>query len=167
MPWIVVRTQSRKEAWAKQNIERQNAECYVPRLSETEAMFPGYIFARTETGIWRFLQGTYGVMSIVMQGDGPAPLDPAEIALLRSLEREGFVELPEWHYAQDALFRAGDSVRVSEGPFIGLKGVVEGMSPHERVYVLLDMLGRKTPVELSTEALERVDPAQEARRNKR
>jgi hypothetical protein len=58
------------------------------------------------------------------------------IADLRSRERNGLVELPPTG------FHRGDTVRISRGFFVGQLAVFDGMRPHERVAVLLQLLGR-------------------------
>jgi transcriptional antiterminator NusG len=46
-------------------------------------------------------------------------------------------------------FRKGQSVRVTNGPFIDFVGVVDDISPDKgKVKVLLSLFGRETPVEL-------------------
>ena len=51
-------------------------------------------------------------------------------------------------------FRPGQKVRVKEGPFVGFEGVVlEFIPARERVRLLLDHLGRSTPLELDAAAL--------------
>jgi transcriptional antiterminator NusG len=46
-------------------------------------------------------------------------------------------------------FRKGQSVRVTDGPFIDFMGVVDDISVEKgKVKVLLSLFGRETPVEL-------------------
>ena len=46
-------------------------------------------------------------------------------------------------------FRQGQSVRVTDGPFIDFIGVVDEISPEKgKVKVLLSLFGRETPVEV-------------------
>ena len=47
----------------------------------------------------------------------------------------------------DRHVEAGDEVTIGEGPFAGMKAtVLRVMTPYQRVEVLLEMLGRVTPV---------------------
>ena len=50
-------------------------------------------------------------------------------------------------------FKVGDPVRVLEGAFCDCLGIYEGMSDHERVGILLDLLGRKVRVRIDAEAI--------------
>ena len=48
----------------------------------------------------------------------------------------------------------GDEVVIGAGPFMGMTAkVLRVMTPHQRVEVLLDMLGRVTPVVISPDVL--------------
>ncbi len=49
--------------------------------------------------------------------------------------------------------RVGDPVRVLEGACCDCLGIYEGMSDHERVGILLDLLGRKVRVRIDAEAI--------------
>lgn len=68
---------------------------------------------------------------------GRARVPDRVIEELRMRERNGFVELLE----PEPKLRPGARVKVVGGPFRGHLGLVVGMSPHERVVVLLSLLG--------------------------
>ena len=70
---------------------------------------------------------------------------------IKSRERGGLIELPR----RDGL-RPGEQVRVLQGPFAGHLGLYQGMRPHERVLVLLAVLGGQSRVELAKNAVEAV-----------
>ena len=59
------------------------------------------------------------------------------ISELRGRERNGLITLPP-----PPGFHRGDRVRITRGPFAGQLAVFDGMRPHERVAVLLQLLGR-------------------------
>ena len=62
-------------------------------------------------------------------------------ALKAREDESGFVKL-----ARRSAFSPGDKVRIIEGAFIDSLALVEGVSDHERVAILLDLLGRKVRV---------------------
>jgi transcription antitermination factor NusG len=66
-------------------------------------------------------------------------------------ERNGLIELPK-----APKLRMGDRVRVLHGPFASQLALFAGMRPHERVLVLLSLLGGQQRVEL---AQDNVEPA--------
>ena len=50
--------------------------------------------------------------------------------------------------------KPGDQVRILQGPFAGRLGLYAGMRPHERVLVLLALLGGQQRVELPKDDVE-------------
>jgi len=50
--------------------------------------------------------------------------------------------------------RSGDLVRVAEGPFENMLGRLLELADHERVYVLLELLGRSVRAEFAAAAVE-------------
>lgn len=150
--WYVVMTKPQRENWARENVLKQGAEPYLPRVSPTEVLFPSYMFVCT-TGAWRFLRGTFGVMDVVAFGESPAQVPHRDIAGIRALEGpDGFVQLPDWQHRQ-RLPRPGEEVEVRSGLFEGSRGLCEGMPGHDRVCLLLDLLGRRTRVTLDVRDL--------------
>lgn len=166
--WIVARTQHSREVWAAENIMRQKAEPYLPRVAErvqrgafvelrSKYLFPSYIFVKYVAGQWRFLLGTYGINSVVMgTGNLPALVADAEVAKLRKCEDPaGLIHLPNWLPVSPdpERFREGDGVLITAGPYKGYKGLHSGQSAKDREKILLEYLGRKTSVLIDPEAL--------------
>jgi len=81
-----------------------------------------------------------------MDGETPAKLADAIIDGLRKREHGGFIKLPP---PPSRIPKIGQSVRILTGSFTGHIGVYEGQSAHERICVLLDLLGRAVPTELA------------------
>jgi transcription antitermination factor NusG len=73
----------------------------------------------------------------VLDGVQPAKVPDKVIADLKRRERNGLVELP-----LPPGLRRGDQVRITRGVFAGQLALFDGMRPHERVAVLLQLLGR-------------------------
>jgi transcription antitermination factor NusG len=126
-------------------------ETYCPRTRRrsrgkmiVEPLFAGYIFVRVIENWWT-VRWTPGVTKLLMQCEKPAKLPNEFIDDLRSNERGGFIRLPPRQHPHVR----GAQVRVLTGQFRGLIGLYEGQSSREREIVLLDMLGRKVPVELA------------------
>lgn len=154
--WIVAVTKAQREDWAAENVARQGFEYYLPKTvseqKKLQCLFPRYLFVLT-TGPWRFLSGTFGITSVVLQGQNPAVLPHPIIAELKARENgAGYVQLPKL----PERFKNGDRVRVNQGMFSGYSGIYSDITPQERVRVLLDVLGRKTRVLISEEYLEAV-----------
>jgi transcriptional antiterminator RfaH len=126
---------------------KKTARSVVPRL-----LFPGYAFLLVVGGWWS-ARWSAGVVRLVMDGAQPARVPDAVIEDIRSREVCGLVELPK----RD-VFKAGDQVRIVAGAFAGHLGLYAGMRSHERVLVLLALLGGQQRVELAQDAVEVVQP---------
>lgn len=167
--WYCVRTRQKQEHIAAANLRQiGGVEVFNPRLRIrratqrgpvwfTEALFPSYIFARFELRP-RFneIRATSGVSTIVHFADRIPAIPEDVIAELRTLFAESETVV------QDATaLEPGQEVRVAAGAFRGLIGVVKQIMPAaQRVRVLLEILGRETSVEVSTEAIVPNDPAE-------
>lgn len=158
--WYVVQTQVNGEAKAAQNLLRQGYEIYLPRYLKrrrharkvdfaAKPLFPRYLFVAVDmaTQRWRSIQSTFGVARLISNGDEPATVPEGVVSALRSREDEkGFVKLKT-----EPDFAPGDKVRVLAGAFMDSAGLFNGMADHDRVSILLDMLGRKVRVLLDAD----------------
>jgi transcription antitermination factor NusG len=87
-----------------------------------------------------------------MDGMLPARVPDAVISEIRSRERGGFVELSKPHGLVP-----GTKVRLIAGPFCDQIGLLGALRAHERVLVLLNLLGGQQRVELARSAIEAVE----------
>lgn len=158
MAWFLVRSKPRQEALALTNLVRQGYESYLPMFAAEklvrrkptvvqEPMFARYLFVRLDTSgngqSWSPIRSTVGVSELVCFGSRPARVDAALIATLR--EREMAQQANP-----DALFAAGDSVRITEGAFAGLEAIYQMNDAEGRAMVLLDILSK--PVAMTIDA---------------
>jgi transcriptional antiterminator RfaH len=156
--WYVIYTKAASEAVAKVNLERQGYRVYLPRLLQPArnrgrwlerivALFPRYLFVQLETGQQALgpVRSTVGVASVVRFGTDYAIVPDRVIEALgaRADSQTGLHRL-----AGPRPFSPGTKVRVTAGAFDGLEGVFQRESAHERVIVLLEILGRGTPVRI-------------------
>ena len=151
--WACAQTEPQREAAAQHFLQLGGYTVYLPRLrvirlrrrrkvTVTPALFPSYLFVQI-TNDWWSARWCPGVMRLLTAGDAPMPVPDALIAEIRSRERGGLVELPK-----PPGLRAGDRVRILAGPFCGHLGLYAAMKPHERVEVLLQLLGAAQRVTL-------------------
>lgn len=158
--WYVVQSQANREARAAAELTRQGFEVCLPRYLRrvrharrttgvAAALFPGYLFVRLGSAQrWRSINGTIGVVRIVMAGERPAPL-PAGIVegLMQRRDAEGYIPL-----LTRPTLQAGELVRVTGGALAETLGLFEKVRDADRVAILLNLLGRKVRV-LVDEAL--------------
>ena len=158
--WYVVQTQVNGEVKAAANLRRQGYEIYLPRYLKrrhharkldfaVKPLFPRYMFVAIDmaTQRWRSVQSTFGVSRLVTNGDEPAPVPGGVISTLKAQEdAKGFVKLEA-----APPFARGDKVRVLAGTFMDAAGLFHGMADHDRVSILLQMLGRHVRVVLDAD----------------
>jgi transcriptional antiterminator RfaH len=158
--WAVVRAASNHERLAWDSVGRAGFETFVPRIRikagsqwRTQPLFGCYFFARV-IDQWRALERSVGVVSVVKFGTTPAPCPDEEIrALLGKSDRDGIIRLnahPTTSPRRE-LLTPGDPVAITDGPFVGLTGIYSGMTTRERELVLIDLLGKQTPVSISAD----------------
>src|SRR2546428_11422491 len=162
--WYVIHTYSGYENKVKTNLEHRISsmdmgdkifQVLVPTEEEIEIkngkrhpverkVFPGYVLVEMIMGddSWYVVRNTPGVTSFVGSGNKPTPLTDGEVrAILRQIK----LDAPKYKVA----FTKGEAVRVTDGPFTDLHGVVdEGNPERNKVNVLVSIFGRETPVEL-------------------
>jgi transcriptional antiterminator RfaH len=161
--WYVAYTQPNGEMRALEHLERQGYATYLPRYRRMvrharrralmlRPLFPRYLFVGLDrlTQRWRPIRSTCGVVGLVASGDEPVPVAAGILEGLRRQESDGAFDL----LSPVRRLRAGDAVRVTEGPFADLVGRLLGMADHERVFVLLELLGRTVRAEIPALAVD-------------
>ena len=133
--WYVVRTQPQREAQAARQLENQNYRVFLPRFFKSRRharkfemvlapLFPRYMFIILDLtrDHWRSVNGTYGVDRLLTQGGLPEPV-PHELVekLTSAAEADGVVRF-------SATFKAGQTIRVTAGPFAELMGKLERLT---------------------------------------
>lgn len=161
--WYALRSQLKREPLAAAVLhEFDGVESYCPRIRYrrktrsgwqwiTEALFPGYLFARFEmVASRRRVQSAQGVRGLVEVG-GKCPKIPD--ALIIELQEHVADSIQPLQIEEPAV-RAGEPVEITSGPFAGMLAVVKQVIPSkERVAILLDFLGRELQAELPASEL--------------
>jgi transcriptional antiterminator NusG len=104
--------------------------------------------------MWHFMRMLPGAQGFIGgTRDKPMPVSTREVMnILKRLEPSSAVR-----QHVNALFEAGDSVKVIDGPFADFNGVVEEVMPEKsRLMVSVLIFGRSTPVELDFTQVEKV-----------
>jgi|TARA_B110000263_G_scaffold233322_1_gene230056 transcriptional antiterminator NusG len=168
--WYIIHAYSGQEDRVKNNLEQRIIsmdvqdkifQIIVPTEQEMEykdgqkttisrKIFPGYILVQMEMNddSWFVVRNTPGVTGFISAQDEnenrpkPVPLEQDEVDnilnQIKSAEprvRVGFVQ--------------GETVRITEGPFLDFMGAVDEVYPDRaKIKVLVSFFGRETPVEL-------------------
>ena len=160
--WYVVHTQPRGESLAITNLNNQGFETYLPRhlkrrrhARRTEwvpaPLFPNYLFVRfdIERTRWRSIHSTFGVRYLVCNGELPAPVPHVIVEDIRSCEDDDGVVV----VSKQAPFDKGELVQIMTGALCDQVGLFDCATDNERVFVLLDLLGRKVRVRVPLETV--------------
>ncbi len=154
--WYCIKTKPRQELTARRWLQTDiGLDVFCPQIRferarrsgkvrVTEAMFPGYVFARfLYTPLYRRVATANGVATIVSFGGVPAFVPDGVIEELRASVSCGeTVEIP-------SRIEAGDEVDLIAGPFQGVKAIVTRVLPaRQRVAVLLEILGMEREIEI-------------------
>lgn len=166
--WFVVHTKPRQEQIAREQLQRQEFETYLPffkvlkkprkrsaaatagadstaGLIVREPMFPRYLFLRPTrpTQSLSVVRSTLGVSRLVLFGHQPAMLADNAVQLIRQAEslRE------EASMGELSPYRPGMVVCVHGTPLDGVQALVQAVSK-DRVTLLLEILGRPQSLQL-------------------
>jgi len=170
--WFVIHTLSGQELKVKDNIEKRLKaeemgdyihEVLVPmeRVAEVRSgkktvtarkLHPGYVYVdmllldenrRVLEKPWYFIRETPGIIGFV-GGERPVEVKPDEIAVIKEqIADSEDTEKPKVH------FDVGETVKITDGPFLNFGGVIEEIEPERgKLKVTVNIFGRNTPVEL-------------------
>jgi transcriptional antiterminator RfaH len=158
--WYVVYSKPHKENAAKFHIAAKGLEVFFPRLllprsaRKTHAiipLFPNYLFVRmnVETEEYAYVSWSPGVSRVIGFNGRPAPMDEEVLSFLQSKSD------PDGIIKAESKLRSGQEVRITDGPFTGLMGIIRNPPDAKgRVKVLLNLLNRPAAVDLPIEFIE-------------
>jgi len=162
--WYVIHTYSGHEERVRKNLEQrvkfmdsgnEILQVVIPtedeievrggrRRTVTRKILPGYVLVqmKMDENTWAVVRNTPGVTGFVGSGNTPTPLQEKEVG---EILKQMSAEAPKVKIG----FRKGQSVRVTDGPFIDFVGTVDEINMAKgKVKVLLSLFGQETPVEL-------------------
>ncbi|MER8680411.1 transcription termination/antitermination NusG family protein [Mesorhizobium sp. M1405] len=149
-----------KEHVAERHLRIQGFHSFVPRCEKTvrharrletraAAYFPGYMFIALNPGLqrWRSINGTFGVRSLVMQGDRPLPVPLGLVERFIALTgKDGLLDF-------SGGLAAGASVRILSGPFAEMIGRLDRLEPSGRARVLVALMNGEIPIDMDARDL--------------
>ncbi len=160
--WFVANTHARSEEKAKANLERQGFEVYLPRYLKKRsharridfvptALFSRYLFVGMdmEQARWRAINSTIGVSNLVANGTAPLSVPQQIIQGIRSREdTDGWVTM-----IQPIPYKKGEKVQIKSGPLTDQVGLFDCVDDSERIFILLDLLGRPVKIRVDAEQI--------------
>lgn len=169
-PWFCLRVEFGREIAVENELQRYKIETLVPmrkgrerrirhRLvaARTEPAITGYVLVRFDycPEVCAGLMAITHVVGLLSVDEIPIPMSHEEVMRFKAKADDGSLD---WQHDSGVVYRAGDKVRIVEGPFGGFAGVVVSVRADGRgdAVVEADVFGRMTPVTLPLAILEKL-----------
>jgi transcriptional antiterminator RfaH len=162
--WFILQFKSNSYHQAAKNLTRQGFETFLPLhdttsrklyrfITTSKPLFPGYMFIRfnrKETE-WHKINSTYGVSRLITFNSILKPIPTNFVdSLMKRYDLSGKL-LPIQK------LKKGDQVKLLKGPFSDFIATVEKYEADQRIWILMDLMGRKTKIITSSNALKLSD----------
>ena len=162
--WFILQFKSNSHHLAAKNLNRQGFETFLPlhdttsrRLSRfintSKPLFPGYMFIKFDRAEseWHKINSTYGVSRLITFNSTLKSI-PTNIvdSLMKRYDSSGKL-LPI------KKLKKGDHVTVLKGPFADFIATVEKYEDDQRIWLLMDLMGRKAKIQTPLNALQPSD----------
>lgn len=159
--WFILQFKSNSHHLAAKNLNRQGFETFLPlhdttsrKLSRfmniSKPLFPGYMFIRfnrAET-TWHKINNTYGVSRLITFNSTLKSIPTIFVDhLMKRYDLSGkLIPIQK--------LKKGDQVKVLKGPFTNFIATVETYETEQRIWILMDLMGRKAKIQTPSDALQ-------------
>ena len=161
--WYDIQTKPKKEEEAQSYLSTAGVEMFNPLIEtfalrsrgmskELKPLFPGYIFGKFDLEKnYPLVRWARGVKKILGFGGYPTPISEDIVRIIKErTDTQGILRVKN-------RFEPYDDVRIKAGPMKDLLGVFERWLPdHERVRILLRLIGYEPAVEIHYSMIEKV-----------
>ena len=162
--WFILQFKPNAHYQAEKNLNQQGFETFLPLqdttsrklsrfINTSKPLFPGYMFIRFDRAEsnWHKINNTYGVSRLITFN-----------SILKSVPNNIIDSLMKRYDLSGKLLpikklRKGDQVTVLMGPFANFIATVEKYEADQRIWILMDLMGRKTKIKTSSNALKLSD----------
>ena len=158
--WFILQFKSNSHHQAARNLNRQGFETFLPLhdatsrklsrfINTSKPLFPGYMFIKFDRAEseWHKINNTYGVSRLITFN-----------SILKSIPTT-FVDSLMMRYDLSGKLlpmqklKKGDQVTILKGPFANFIATVEKYEVDQRIWILMDLMGRKTKIITPLDAL--------------
>ena len=156
--WFILQFKPNSHRQATKNLSRQGFETFLPLydttsrkasrfITATQPLFPGYMFitfnkAESE---WHKINNTYGVSRLITFNSTLKSIPTRFVDNLRKRYDLSGKLLPI------KKLNKGDQVTVLTGPFANFIATVEKYEADQRIWILMDLMGRKAKMQTPLE----------------
>jgi transcription antitermination factor NusG len=157
--WFALRVRTRFERAVLLSLQHRGYEAYLPLQNHVRhwcdrnkivgtPLFPGYVFARFDVCNRLPILTIPGMNYIAGIGKTPVPIPDEEVDSLKTVLRSGRPA------GTCPYLRTGQSVRIIEGPFAGMEGILLDVRNQRKLVVSIELLLRSVAVEIYEDAIE-------------
>lgn len=158
-PWMVLRTRSRHENKVETMLQEKQITAYLPKCKVVRSsngrkrviempLFPGYVFVRPRLDQFDGIRYIRGSCGLVFADNKPGTLPERDIEAVKKLVDSG-AEL-----SIDPELVSGRRIRIVDGPFMGVEGILVSARNQQHLVVNVDMLGSSVRVEVDRHAIQ-------------
>ena len=159
--WFILQFKSNSHHQAAKNLNQQGFQTFLPLhvitsrklsrfINTSKPLFPGYMFIKFDRAEsdWHKVNNTYGVSRLLTFNSILKPIPTKFVdSLMKRYDSSGKLIPIE-------KLKNGDQVMVLKGPFANFIATVEKYEDDQRIWVLMDLMGRKTKIHTSSDALQ-------------
>jgi len=158
--WFILQFKSNSHHIAAKNLTRQGFETFLPLhdttsrrtsrfIKTSKPLFPGYMFIKFDRAEseWHKINSTYGVSRLITFNSHLKSIPTIFVdSLMKRYDLSGKL-LPVQK------LKKGDQVTVLKGPFANFIATVEKYEADQRIWILMDLMGRTTKIITPSDAL--------------
>ena len=151
--WYLIKTKSRQEKIAKQNLKNQGYEvfCPVSKINNRLAvLFPGYLFVQLneKTQNWSPINSTKGISHFVKFGLNFAKVPTTVIKFIKTNQHITTAKLKNLYK-----FKPGDNIQITDGVFENYMVIFKCSKSNDRVILLMNLLGCEQSLSIKKESV--------------
>ena len=120
------------------------------KRTREKRFYPGYLFINMldDIKVFKEIEKIPTVSGFLGPEGNPKPLSKDEIDRILNSLSEKKEDQPEWEQ--------GAKIIIKDGPFENFSGIIKEVN-NEKIKVLIDIFGRKTPVELDFNQIKKIE----------
>ena len=158
--WFILQFKSNSHHLAAKNLNRQGFETFLPLhdttsrrtsrfINTSKPLFPGYMFIKFDRAEseWHKINSTFGVSRLITFNSNLKSIPTIFVDhLIMRYDLSGkLVPIQK--------LKKGDYVTVLKGPFANFIATVEKYEADHRIWILMDLMGRKTKIQTPSDNL--------------
>ena len=160
--WYLLQCKPRDEFRANSHLINQGYTTFLPEIKQSKKtkatykevstpLFPGYLFIKLnkQNDNWASVRSTRGVNKLVSFGMIPAKVPTTVIDVIKN-------QIERVNNKETYPYKKGDKVTIETGPFKDLQAVFEVRNDQQRVWVLIELMGKWQRISINDLELNKV-----------